>query len=448
MTMTDEIPVHLRGNGAPVHEERTLTNLSVRGSIPAELDGRYLRNGANPFTGKSDHPFFGDGMIHGVRLRDGKADWYRNRYVQTPFITDPTRDILDLANAMDMTFSKANTHVVGHAGRILALEEGHSPYVLDGDLNTVGPIDFGGRLKGPFTAHPKICPTTGELLAFGYSPFEPYLTYLRVSAGGELLQVEPITVTGPTMMHDFNITQNHIIFMDLPAVFDMDMALRGEMPIHWDDNYPARLGVMPRTGTDADVRWYDINPCYVFHPMNSYEDGDNFVLDVARFDHIWRSGGMDFPNPKLHRWTIDTATGKVAEEQIDDRSAEFPRVADSVIGRPHRFGYMMGAGFDSTDLADSSQGAILKYDRVKGTRSSIELGAGRMPGEPVFVPAASGAAEDDGYLMTYIYDAASNASEFVIFDAASMNTEPIASVQLPRVPSGFHGSWVPSSVAG
>jgi carotenoid cleavage dioxygenase len=234
--------------------------------------------------------------------------------------------------------------------------------------------------------------------------------------------------------------------MDLPAVFDLDMALRGEMPIRWDDNYPARLGVMPRNGTDADVTWYDVEPGYVFHPMNAYEDGDNFVLDVARFDHIWRDGAMDFPSPMLHRWTIDTSSRKVTQEQVDDRPAEFPRVADSVIGLPHRFGYMMAASFDSMESADSAPGALLKYDRVAGTTTSIELGAGRMPGEPVFVPAATGSAEDDGYLMTYVYDAASHASEFVIFDAATMSAEPVASVALPRVPSGFHGSWVPASV--
>jgi len=103
-------------------------------------------------------------------------------------------------------------------------------------------------LKGPFTAHPKICPTTGEMLAFGYAPLPPYLTYLRVAADGTLAQVEPITVTGPTMMHDFNITENYVIFMDLPAVFNLDLALEGKMPIEWSDSYPARLGVMPRNG--------------------------------------------------------------------------------------------------------------------------------------------------------------------------------------------------------
>ncbi len=445
MSLTEDLPIHLRGNGAPVKEERTITQLTVRGAIPAELDGRYLRNGANPVTGMSDHPFFGDGMIHGVRLQGGQAQWYRNRYVQTPFMSNHDLDILDPNVTLDMSSSKANTHVIGHAGRILALEEGHFPYVLDGNLETVGSTDFGGMLKGAFTAHPKICPTTGELLAFGYSPFDPYLTYLRVSPKGELVQVEPITVGGPTMMHDFTITENYAIFMDLPAVFNLNLALEGKMPIEWSETYPARLGVMPRNGNDSQVKWYDINPCYVFHVMNSYEDGDKIILDVARFDHIWRGNDMDFPNPYMYRWTINTTTGKVAEEQVDDRSGEFPRVADSVIGKPHRFGYLMGAGQEG--FGDVTAGAILKYDRQTGARTSIELGHGRVPGESVFVPAENGKAEDDGYLMTYVYNAATDDSEFVIFDASTMSAEPVATVQLPRVPFGFHGSWVPAAVA-
>jgi carotenoid cleavage dioxygenase-like enzyme len=445
MSMTEEVPAHLQGNGRPTQDELTLTDLKVVGHIPAELDGRYLRNGANPLTGMSDHPFFGDGMIHGVRLRDGKAQWYRNRYVQTPFIKDPSIDILDPNVTLDMTCSKANTHIVGHAGKILALEEGHFPYVLDGDLNTVGPTDYNGVLKGPFTAHPKICPTTGEMLAFGYAPLPPYLTYLRVAADGTLAQVEPITVTGPTMMHDFNITENYVIFMDLPAVFNLDLALEGKMPIEWSDTYPARLGVMPRNGNDSQVKWYDVNPCYVFHPMNSYEDGDKIVLDVARFEHIWKKDAMDFPLPLLWRWVIDTRTGKVTEEQIDDRSGEFPRVNDAVIGKKHRYGYEMSMG--SAGFGEVDSGAILKYDRQTGTRTSIELGKGRVSGEAVFAPAAGATAEDDGYLMTFVYDAASDTSEYVIFDAKTMSADPIATVHLPRVPFGFHGSWVPANVA-
>lgn len=447
MTATEsEIPSHLQGNGAPVTEELTLTELQVTGTIPPELDGRYLRNGANPITGMSDHPFLGDGMIHGVRLRDGQAEWYRNRYVQTPFISNPDRQVIEVDSSLrEMDSSKANTHIVGHGGKFLALEEGHFPYELDGDLNTIGPLDYGGKLKGAFTAHPKICPTTGEMLAFGYYFLEPYLTYLRVSPQGELLQSEVISsVGGPTMMHDFNVTENNVIFMDLPAVFDLELAMQGQMPIAWDDNYASRLGVMPRTGTNDDIVWYDINPCYVFHPLNSYEDGDKIIIDVARFSHIWRDGPMDFPHPMLWRWTINQTTGVVTEEQIDDRSGEFPRVADAVIGRKHRYGYLMAIDFEGS--ADAA-GALLKYDRDTGARTSIELGKGNMPGEAVFAPAEGSTTEDGGYLMTFVHHAETNTSDFVIFDAETMSEEPIASVHLPRVPSGFHGSWVPSSVA-
>lgn len=443
--VAETTPSHLRGNGRPVTEELTLADLKVNGKIPEELNGRYVRTGPNPITGTSTHPFLGDGMLHGMRLRDGKAEWYRNRYVQTPFITDPSVDVLDPSVMMDMKSSKANTHVMGHAGKILVLEEGHFPYVVDGQLNTVGPTDFNGALTGSFTAHPKICPTTGELLAFGYSALEPYLRYLRVSADGKLVQTENITVGGPTMMHDFNITQNNVIFMDLPAVFNLELAMTGEMPIRWDESYPARLGVMPRNGNDTQVRWFDINPCYVFHPLNSYEDGDKIIIDVARFSHMWKASTMDFPPPELWRWTIDTVSGKVHEEQVDDRPAEFPRVADSVIGMKHRYGYL--AGMSQTKDPSEASGAILKYDRETGVRSDIEFGRGRTGGEPVFVPAANSSAEDDGYLMTYIYDASSDSSSFVIMDAASMDSEPVASIDLPRIPGGFHGSWIDASVA-
>jgi carotenoid cleavage dioxygenase len=449
MSTIEDPPLHLRGMLAPVQQEHTLTDLSVRGTIPAELDGRYVRNGANPITGYSDHPFLGDGMIHGVRLRDGKAEWYRNRYVQTPFVSNPDREVIDMGDSLtDMSASKANTNIIGHAGQLLALEEGHYPYVLDGELNTVGPTDYDGGLQGSFTAHPKICGVTGELIAFGYSMLEPYLRYVRISADGKLVQDEQITVGGPTMMHDFNITRNNVVFMDLPAVFDIELALKGEMPIKWDESYPARLGVMPRDGSDADVVWHQIDPCYVFHPMNSYEDGDKIVLDVARLPYVWRDSAMDFPDPALHRWTLDTASGSFTDEQLDDLPAEFPRVPDSLAGLQHRYGYMMkNAGPSMIDDPMSANGEILKYDLETGARTSIDLGRGRLQGESSFVPSADAKSEDDGYLMTYVYDAESDASEFAIFDAASMSDEPVATVQLPRVPFGFHGNWVEATVA-
>ena len=133
-------------------------------------------------------------------------------------------------------------------------------------------------VTAPFTAHPKFCPDTGEMLAFGYSPTPPYLTYFRVDPQGKMVQSTEITVTGPTMMHDFAVSRNYAIFMDLPAIFDMELAMSGGMPIRWSDDYPARFGVMPREGTDAQVKWFNVNPCYCFHTLNAFEEDDELVV--------------------------------------------------------------------------------------------------------------------------------------------------------------------------
>ena len=158
---TEEKPFWLKDNFAPVFEEVTYTDLEVTGEIPRELNGRLLRNGANPQTGWSAHWFLGNGMLHGVDIHDGKANWYRNRYVKTPLYQN--KDMDPMQTLGDMSYSAANTHIIHHAGKILALEEGHWPFEVSEELETVGPYNFGGKLQGPMTAHPKTCGETGEL---------------------------------------------------------------------------------------------------------------------------------------------------------------------------------------------------------------------------------------------------------------------------------------------
>ena len=181
-------PFHLRGNYAPVTAEVTAFDLPVEGQLPVELSGRYLRNGPTPKSGRSPHWFAGDGMIHGIELRDGKAQWYRNRWVQTRALSEPGARRIGDDGSVDRTIGVNNTHVIGHAGKILALVESSFPYELTPELETVGVYDYDGRLDSAMTAHPKLCPVTGELHFFGYGFFEPYLTYHRVSAAGELVQ--------------------------------------------------------------------------------------------------------------------------------------------------------------------------------------------------------------------------------------------------------------------
>jgi carotenoid cleavage dioxygenase len=437
-------PFHLRGNFAPVQKEATVFDLEVQGAIPPELRGLYLRNGPNPRSGASPHWFLGDGMVHGVALADGEAKWYRNRWVRTrPYLEgDEKARLIQPDGTVDRTVAKANTNIVAHAGRILALVESSFPTELTRELETVGLHDFDGRLDTAMTAHPKFCPSTGEMHFFGYGFTAPYLVYHCANASGELVRSEVIEVPGPTMMHDFAITDREVIFMDLPVVFDAERAMQGNMPYAWSDDYGARLGVLRRGGSSAEVRWFEIEPCYVFHPLNAYAEGDEVVLEVARYPEIWRESPADFSRAHLHRFRLDLASGGAKEEQLDDLAIEFPRVDPRVEGLAHRFGYAVS--FDL--LTSQTASALVQYDLQTGVTKTHDFGPGCVPGEGVFVPASAQASEDEGWVLTYVYDPARDGSALVILDAARFDGPPVASVVLPqRVPFGFHGNWVPDT---
>ncbi|MYW04559.1 carotenoid oxygenase family protein [Streptomyces sp. SID3343] len=422
-------PFHLTGNHAPVADERTDTDLRVTGVLPPQLTGSYLRNGPNPRK-PSGHWFLGDGMVHGVHLDAGRARWYRNRFVRTASF-DTGAPVHRPDGSRDLANGAANTHVVRHAGRTLALVESSLPYELTDTLDTIGPHDFAGRLRTSMTAHPKTCPDTGELHFFGCgSIVAPYLTYHRADASGELVVTRDIEVSGSTMMHDFNLTAGHVVFMDLPVVFDLDRARAGTMPYAWQESYGARLGVLRRDDPHGAVRWFEIDPCYVFHTLNAHDEGtDRIVLHVMRRTHLYKEGAPDSP-ATLWRWTIDLAAETVREEQLDDRPAEFPRIDDRHAGLPAQHGYA------------ATEHALLRYDLSDGAVVAHEFGAGRTPGEASFVPA------DDrpggpGWLLTYVYDAARDTSDLVVLDADDLAAEPVATVHLPcRVPFGFHGNWL------
>ena len=433
---------YLQGNYGPVAEEVTAVDLPVTGQVPPELSGRYLRIGPNPWPVPEGpyHWFIGDGMVHGVELHDGKAAWYRNRWVRTSGVADRLGEA-PVGGPTPPMFDGSNTNVLGHGGRILSFTEGAVPYELTPELETVGRTDFGGPLPSGFTAHPKVDPVTGEMLGFAYSPFEPYLRYHRIGADGVLTYSQDIDIPGPAMMHDFSVTEHHVVFYDLPVVFEMELLASGPFPFQWDDDYGARVGVMPREG--GTVEWFEIEPCFVFHPMNAYEDGDRIVLDVVRYPDMFRPApaekGPIVARQTLDRWTIDRTAGKVLEERHDDHQQEFPQVDPRVVGRPHRFGYAAAASGSFEDPATQ----LLKHDLRAGTVEVHDFGPGRVPGEASFVPSSATAGEDEGWLVSFVYDAATGRSDLAVLDATQPSAPPVALVHLPvRVPFGFHGSWV------
>jgi carotenoid cleavage dioxygenase len=479
---------YLQDNFAPVREEQTVTDLRVTGRMPEHLDGRYLRIGPNPLGNPGDqhHWFLGDGMVHGVRVVDGEAKWYRNRYVRSNAVA---RRLGEPATRADwpVTDFAANTHVLSHAGQTLALvEAGSPPYELTEELDTVGPTDFDGTLRmghlpAGYTAHPHEDPDTGELHAVSYNWLRGNrVDYTVRATDGRIRKTVPVKVGGSPMMHDFALTENYVVLYDLPVVFDKQLALRSmpraarvparlmmsailgrnplpdpvisriargaaggdldTLPYSWDPDYPARLGLLPREGGPDDVRWFAIDPCFVFHTLNAYEDRDTVVVDVVRHDRMFATvfNGPDEGPSTMARFTIDLLADKVREDRFDEHSQEFPRIDERFTGRRHRFGYSVG-------LEDGRPGdAVLRHDLAAGSTTARHLGPDREASEFCFVEWENATHEGDGILMGYVFDKAAGTSDLVMLDAETL--EDVAAVHLPtRVPAGFHGSWSPTT---
>jgi carotenoid cleavage dioxygenase-like enzyme len=453
---------YLQGNFAPTHDEIEAFDLEVSGEIPAALRGVYMRNGANqafPPIGKY-HLFDGDGMIHALYLDEGRAR-YKNRFVESRGLLAereagralfgglsnfvmPDPDTMAKVGIMKNT---ANTNVIRHADHYLALMEGAPPTELTRELETVGEYNYGGALVGSMTAHPKWDPATGELVFFGYSPFPPFVRYHVAAADGTLVHSADIEIPRAVMMHDFVVTAAHVVFFDLPAVFDLEAMMSGGTGIRWEPDAGARIGVMPRRGTNDDVRWFELDPFFVFHFLNGYETGPaTIVIDGCRAERMPTAFGDDELTepvaPSLHRWTIDLAAGSVTTEQLDDRGGDFPRLNMHREGTPNRYGYL--ASSDVWEANEVRFNAVTKYDLERGSSSTYVYGADVEAGEAVFAADPDGTAEDDGWLLNLVFDRQTATSALVINDARDLDADPVATVRIPhRVPFGFHGNWMP-----
>ncbi|MFJ9692448.1 carotenoid oxygenase family protein [Kitasatospora sp. NPDC101183] len=446
------------GGYTPVDGEVTAFDLPVTGTLPAELTGRYLRNGPNgmrPEDLRARHLFAGYAMVHGVRLRDGRAKWYRNRLVRSAVIANALGERARPGAAPRIFDVAPNTHVIGHGGRTYALVEGgYRPYELSYEIETVGASDFCGTLPEGFAAHPKTDPATGELHAITWQRDSAVLRHLVVSAAGEVVRAVDVPVPHRPVVHDMALTRDHVVLLDLSASVDQRVNLeRATYPAVWDESRPARIGLLPRAG--GEVRWFEVEPCFVFHTLNAYEDGDRVVVDVVRYPRMFTGGALtDQSRPTLDRWLVDTVSGRVVESRLDDRPQEFPAVSPAVVGGPHRYGYSTVATDLLRHLADTegldalppeaAGDALIKHDLGRQTATVRRFGAGRYAGETSFVPREGARAEDDGYLLTFVHDPDRGASDLVVLSAEDFTGDPVATVHLPvRVPTGFHGSWIP-----
>lgn len=458
----------LRGNLAPVADELDIESCPLTGELPERLRGDFVRNGPNPMFEPlgSYHMFDGDGMLHGIKFAEGKAA-YRNRWIRSRGLgaesahgsavypglgevmsfPDPA-----LTQGAGPIKNPANTHIVRHAGRYLALWEGGLPTEVDASLRTVGEFDFDGRLEGAMTAHPRLDPLTGEMFFFSYSLFAPYLRYHAVDAKGSLIHSVEIDMPAPVMMHDFVITKDHAVFLDSPIVFNMESLGEGPM-VSWRPENGTRIGVIPRLGTAEDIVWHEIDPGHVQHFWNGWVEGDRIEFSGSRFEAPefgidpkapLDQSGADATSGYPARYWVDLVNGTAGWEQFDDLGGDFNRVNDQFNGRRSRYLYM--SAFMAADRSIGDFDTIVAYDEQTGQRSEWFSGGHGHVGESVFAPDPDGTKENDGWLINAVYYDDRDATDVVVLDAHDISQGPIAAVHLPRrMPFGFHANWFAES---
>lgn len=448
---------YLSGSFAPVTEEVTAHDLPVTGRIPAHLTGRYLRTGPNPLGVEDPAAHLwtlGEGMVHGVRIRAGRAEWYRNRWVRSAAVADRLGEPRRGAPVDERTDFAPNVQVAGVNGRTFALIEGGlKPYELTYDLDTVGPCDLGGTPEGyTANAHSVFDPHTRELHSLAFRYGSDAVQHIVMDDTGAVRRVTTVPAPGSPYMHDFALTDRYVVLYDSPVVFSAAHLGTG-VPFTWDDTHQARVGVMPREG--GDVRWFEVAPGLVGHTLNAHQDGTDLVIDVVRHPEGFDIRDFGTSRPTLERWTVDLTAGRVREERLDDRIQEFPRINSRHTGRPYRYGYAAAvelyapaAGPDDHRPDEGFSSALLKHDLLRGSTEAHEFGRYGAVGEGVFVPAESPTAEDDGYVMAYVHDPGRGAADLVILAAQDFTGEPVARIHLPvRVPLGLHGNWVPDDAS-
>ena len=466
--MTQPFPdnIYLSGPTAPSGIECDAPDLIIEGELPADLEGVYFRNGPDPLyppvEGQEYHWFHGDGMIQRFEFANGRVSW-RNRWVRTekyelerkagrslfgvlgnPFGADPS--------VADEHYNTANTHIVWHGQRLLALMEGTIAVQMNpDDLETVGNFDFDGQIDGPITAHPKFDHASGEMIFFGNQakgPFTDFVRYNVADREGKLIRNEMIQVPFASFVHDFMVTENHVIFPTYPLAFNIERAMAG-VPLAWEPERGTHFGVMPRDGTPADISWHTMEPRWSFHIMNAWEEGDSIRMDLCasnatEFAPMLDGNTVRGPDtyPSLRRWSIDLGgqTDGVHEEVLDDFTCEFPRTDDRYMTVGYRHGFAVGG-----ERGPLAFNRLLHFDVETGSRKV--WGEDRyLLGEPILAPRSADAAEGDGHILTLAYNQESRLSELLIFDAADIESGPLARAKLPvRIPAGFHGTWVGSA---
>ena len=440
----------LTGVHAPMREELSINDLKVTGEIPASLSGKYARVGPNPFNPdpRGHHWFVGDGMVHGIRISNGKAEWYHNRYIKAGTLEKkggPTAAGGPRRGARDTV----NTNVLKLADKTLALvESGPFPFELDENLDTAQSTNFGGGLTAPFTAHPHEDPKTGEWHAITYeSETQDKVWHVVINREGEVISERAIPVQDGPSIHECCLTDDYVVVFDLPVTISLGALAQGfNFPYRWNENHKARIGLLPRAGDVADVIWCDVDPCYVFHVANSFQNPDGSVtIDCCAYESMF-AHGPDGPNGVpcgFERWHIDPVTKKVTRSSIDSSPQEFPRVDERFFGQNYRHAWIVGQPSEAVSNF-VAENQLYHHDLETGERKQYSFGSDMIGGEFIFIPRDESAKEGDGWLMGLVIDAKADTTQLQFFDALNIENGPVGAIHIPhRIPPGFHGNWIP-----
>lgn len=458
---------YLQGMYAPVANESTCLNLSVSGEIPADIHGSYVRNGPNPQRAPEamHHWFDGDGMMHSVYLENGRAE-YRNRYVRSQDFKDDAAGVSRVRGVMEpATLERspkvykdtANTDVILHNGQLMGLWyiSGHPVRVDPRTLETAGEETFSGKLPRHVSAHSKTDPRTGEFLFFDYALYEPEMSCGIVDANNQLQSFQTIDLPGPRLPHDMAFTENYFVLHDLPVVFTEQALRHHQWSIEVADQ-PTRFGVVPRSGAGGAkgrVQWFETDPCYIYHVINAWEEGDDIVmLGCKMVPNTYADGSAFGPyknmvevlalNAVPCEWRMNLTSGKCQARVLDDAVGEFPAINLTMGGLRNRYAYVQSIARENTLKFDG----IYKYDFVSGDKTHYRYEKGVYGSEVAFAPRIGAVDEDDGYILCFCIDEATQASELRIWNAKVIEKGPVARVHLPeRVPAGFHATWADAS---
>ncbi len=459
---------YLQGNYAPVDKESDFSHeqLRIEGEIPKQLVGAFMRDGANVAYQPNDYsyPLDGDGMVHAVYLKNGKVQ-YKNKWIETDFLKaerhfdraiygsvvkllQTPKEVTDAGFPAGPVRNTANTNVLQHGGKLFALWEGGFPHLLNNDLSTVGLYDYDGALKpgDALTAHPKVCPDSGDLVSCTQRWDNPNYWLQVFDKDGKHKQTTQVDFPRKGIVHDLQITENYVVLFYAPTCHSVERAMKGENPFTWEPELGTDIVLIPRDGKGEVVR-INTEAFFSWHFCNGYEEDGKIIIDYIWINSIpfaqGQNTGAEKQSRRMYRMTVDIAGKKViSNERFSEIFCEFSRIDERRMGKKYRYGFAASSNQEANWTDMHGYNGTGRFDFETGETKFMDYGSDANAGEPVYVPNPDSDREEDGWVMAFVFNPGEG-QYLSIMNAGDWDSGPVAKVHIPtRVPNGFHANWM------